>query len=503
MAVPFHVWCRIFVLGLVATGCGAAAVRPAPIPATTAAHCSAVAAAYAAKVTTGQHVEVQVQWSETAGDETIREAELARRLAQGVAGSQVWVLGRGGSGKSHLADLVEASLCRESLALRVDCERDLAPRMVGAPDRGSALAQVLAEQLGLAPQTDPTEALRSALSGPWTLILDGTDELSAHEQVLLLRDLRWLSLGPWVQPSLIRFERPGFDGNEGGPRPRAIVSLATLRCDQADGVLARRFADAAALAAARAWLAAHHLDRQRSGGTGCSYVHMPTWRDAELVADLAADAARGARPLPAHVSQADLWQAWIGNRWAPGAANADASLAWIDRMTAASARGAATPDLVLTQQTCTASAPEGLATAAEACAALFASPVTAPARATGTWMPRHRTLVDVALARWLVAKHGDCRSLANAVAGHASLELMAMVVAQPAGRRCLDRVLGAACEQGMAAKTLQPFVDEVLPREPAVAAQVRLSRERATSACVRQVLEGLDSVAAPSSNPAP
>ncbi|MSQ84072.1 MAG: hypothetical protein EXR77_14515 [Myxococcales bacterium] len=491
MASPNLYWCVTVACWLGSIGCGAAPLRPAPIPATADSRCARVAAGFAARVASGQHVEVSVQWTEPAGDLRVGEAELARRLAQGAPGTEVWVLGRGGSGKSHLADAVEARLCRQGLILRVDCERDLAPRMAGVPGHGSALAQVLAERLGLDPSVDPTEGLLAALTGPWTLILDGTDELTAHELVLLLRDLRWLGQGEWVQPNLIRFERPGFDGNEGGPRPRAVVTLPALRCDQADALLARRLPDAGALASARAWLAAHRLDRLRVGGEDCSYVHMATWRDAELIADLAGDAARGARLPGGPLSQADLWQAWVGLRWGPIAGSGEAGLAWVDRIVAASAHGLESPDLAFTIDRCMAAAPLEAAAPTEACAALLASPLVAAARKSGTWSFRHRTLVDVALARWLVTRHTDCRSLATAVAGHASLELMAMVVAQPAGQRCLDRVVQGACEQGLTAAQITGFVDEALPRHPEMVAELRHSAFQTAPGCAREVLEAL------------
>ena len=484
-------WCVTVALLVGSIGCGAAPLRPTPIPATAASRCVRVADGFAAQVASGKHVEVPVQWTEPTGDHRIGEAELARRLAQGAPGTQAWVLGRGGSGKSRLADAVEARLCQQGLVLRVDCERDLAPRMAGVPGHGSALAQVLAERLGLDSSLDPADGLLAALTGPWTLILDGTDELTAHEQVLLLRDLRWLSQGEWIQPNLIRFERPGFDGNEGGPRPRAVVTLSPLRCDQADALLARRLPDAGALASARAWLAAHRLDRRRVGGEECSYVHMATWRDAEMIADLVGDAASGARWPRDPLSHAELWQAWVGLRWAPIASDGEASLAWIDRIVAAGIHGLESPDLVFTVDRCMAAAPPGAAAPMEACAALLASPLLAAARASGSYSFRHRTLVDVALARWLVTRHTDCRSLATAVAGHASLELMSMVVAQPAGRRCLDRVVGAACEQGLTAAQITGFVDEALPRHPELVAQLRLSADRVAPGCAREVLEVL------------
>lgn len=479
--------CSTLALG----ACGGAPVGPAPIAQKLVYRCDRLSQEFDAKVAAGKHVPILVTWSAGERREEVGEDELAQRLLAGAPGQQTWVLGRGGSGKTRLADSMQSKLCAQAATIRVDCEMDLAPRMATATERMPALGLAIADQVGATYGSDIAASLSKYLAGSWILIIDGVDELTPREQLVLRRDLDWLAKSEVPPPHLVRFERPGFDGARDVAQASARVRVGELVCEQVEGVWSRRFKDPKELETAKAWLASKELDRKRKDSPGCRYVYMSTWRDAEMMADLAEDAVKAMEPLGAHLTRADLWGAWIGHRLSPVVANMESGLAWIDRLVAAGATEATPPDLVITVDRCVATARPTTGTPEGACGALLSSPVLHAARNPGEWGFRNRTIIDLALSRWLIARNTDCNMLSTAVANHASLELMAMVVSQTAGRRCLPNLIATVCSRGISADELLSFVDEAVPHEAEFTERVQSALAGAGSACERQVFKSL------------
>ncbi|MBI5608839.1 MAG: hypothetical protein HY902_08150 [Deltaproteobacteria bacterium] len=477
------------VLGL--TACSGASRAPAPIPEKLVYGCDRLLRSFNAKVESGRHVPIQVTWQQGEVVETVSEERLAVKILAGEAGQETWVLGRGGSGKSRLADSVQSKICGKALTVRVDCELDLAPHFATATAKLPAIAAVLLEAVGTPPDDDPARQLQEALGPDWILIIDGGDELTPRDQIRLRRDMEWLARSGVARPHLVRFERPGFNLGRDGLKPAATARVAELACEQADGVLARRFKDPAELAAAKKWLAQTSLDRKRAGIEQCRYVHMATWRDAEMIADLAEDAARGMEPFGAHPTRAELWSTWVGHRVAPVVANTESGMSWVDRLVLASATEATDPDMQITVERCVAAARPASGSPEAACGALLSSPLVHQSFTEGYWALKNRTIVDLALARWLVAKNDDCDMLSAAVSNYASHELMAMVVSLPHGRRCLGSLVGAVCSRGIAAEELLSFIDESVPREPEFGDRLRGAMSQATSRCEHDVFEAL------------
>lgn len=471
--------------------CGSPPLGPAPIPEKLVYRCDRLTQDFAAKVSSGKHVPITVGWSQGGATEEISEEQLAERIVVGKPGTETWVLGRGGSGKSRLAESVHAKICGRALVIRLDCEMDLVPKMAVATAKQPALAMALLEQFGVAPGEDMVATLRQQLSGTWTLIVDGGDELTPREQLMLSRDLFWLAKAEVPPPHLVRFERPGFDTGKDGPKPVATARVHELSAAQADAVLARRFKDPKDLEAARKWLAMTGLDNTRTDALGTRYVHLSTWRDAEMLADLAEDAAKGMEPFGVNGTRADLWAAWVGHRLMPAAANIESGIGWMDRIVQAGAAESNEPDLQITIERCVGAARPAVGTAEAACGALVNSTLVHPSRAPATWALRNRTLIDLVLSRWLVAKYADCDMLSAAVSNYASLELTAMVASQTVGRRCLGNLVAAVCSRGIAAQELLSFVDEAVPREAEFGDRVQKALETAGSACEREVLTSL------------
>jgi hypothetical protein len=483
----------LFVVGLALTvaACSGAQRAPAPIPEKLVYSCDRLTRGFQSKVAAGRHVPIQMAWQQGEAAEMVSEDQLAVKILASEPGQELWILGRGGSGKSRLADSVQSKICSKALTIRVDCELDLAPHFATATAKLPSIAAVLLEAVGLPPGDDPGRQLQDALGPDWILILDGGDELSPRDQIRLRRDMEWLARSGVARPHMVRFERPGFNLGRDGLKPNATARVAELDCAQADGVLVRRFKEPAELEAAKKWLTLTSLDRKRGGVDTCRYVHMATWRDAEMVADLAEDAARGMEPFGAHPTRAELWSTWIGHRVAPVVANTESGMSWIDRLVLAGAVETNDPDMQITLERCVAAARPATGSPEGACGALLSSPLVHQSFAEGFWAFKNRTIVDLALARWLTDKNNDCDMLAAAVSNYASHELMAMVVSLPHGRRCLGNLVGAVCSRGIPAEELLSFIDESVPREPEFGDRLRTTMAGASTRCEHDVFQAL------------
>ncbi len=471
---------------------GAKSDKPPPLPQQLTDRCYTAQRVLQAQNASTDHVPMALKWRQGDGVTTITEDQLGKRLRAGRAGTQTWVLARGGSGKSRLVGAVQAANCGQVPVIRIDAALDLRPKMTVATDEKPALGQVLLEQLGGQPEDDAIEVLQAKLGGqPWLLILDGTDELSQADRRAMGKDLAWLAKSGATMPHFVRFERPGFTLGMRAMQPDAVAELPELTCEQADAVWQRRTGGGSAYQAALAWRAKLNLDRKRPDGEGCRYVFMPTFRDAETLADLAVDAGKGMDDLPATPNRADVFASWTGHRVRGVATSTDAALGWLDRMIALGVADATEPDFVLTLDRCQNAKPPGGVTAEEACTALMGSTIVKAGPSKHIWLPRNQTLTDLLLARWLVAKHSECETLAGATAELASLELTAMVIAQTGGRRCLSPIVAALCSRGTQVEDIAKFTDEALSRDSDFVGVVQRGAEKASGACERAVFASL------------
>ncbi|MSQ84910.1 MAG: hypothetical protein EXR77_18895 [Myxococcales bacterium] len=420
--------------------------------------------------------------------EDIDESQLADRLRVGRAGQQTWVLARGGAGKSRLVDSVQSGSCDRVATVRMDAALDFRPKAELATAKRPALAAVVAEKMDITGESDIIELLQDTLGDqPWLILVDGTDELTAAERRMLDKDLAWLSRQRITQPHVVRFERPGFSDATRSQLPDAIVELPELSCEVVDAALARKFAAEGAHLAARAFLVKFGLDRKRATDKTCRYVHMATWRDVETVSDLAADAAKAMDEPPSVPNRSEIYATWLGHRLSGIAPSADAASRWLDRMVAVGVQEASEPDLLLTLDRCSTVATPGAAPHSEACAALMKSAAVKSGPSSTSWILRNQTLMDLLLARWLVNKHEDCALLSAATADVASLELTAMVFGQTVGRRCLVPIVAAVCSRGTPAEQIGKFVDEALARDAEFVELIDRAKERAQTACEREV----------------
>lgn len=483
--------------GLMAcSGAGQAARRPQPEAAVE--RCAAQKRAVAAAIADGSHTPIAMVALATAGTgaEPWTEARAAERILAAPAGGESWVVARGGSGKSLLARHLEAQLCGERLTFRVDVGLDLRAQLETATPAKPAIARLLLAQLGQRGGDDPAGQLRDLLgSDPWLLLLDGTDELTQSERKKLNREVEWLRSAGFGQ-HIVRFERPGMAEASGTQTPEVVLHLDDLTCAEADAAFARRLGDPAALAPARAWLTAHRLDRQ-GAGEPCRYVHMPTHRDVEVLADLAKDAqaagtdAQLSDDVARDPTRADIFATWSAHRLQGIASTTEGALAWLDRIAAQGVVDKTEPDLRLTVNRCEGVATPGAIASGPACRQLMQSAVVRKSEASGAATLANRTLADLLLARWLVRQQSDCAMLASAMGEMASLEVAAMVASLPDGRRCLNPLVAAICSRGIPPADVLGFIDEAVPMGSRDAAFFAIAGERAHGACERKVFAGL------------
>jgi len=472
-------------------GCSGAAARPSAQPKALAERCFAIQRTVEALKVKQAYVPLVLDWRDGDARTPIDEDALAERLYHGRPGAHTWVLARGGSGKSRLVDVVQAANCARRPVVRIDAAIDLRPQLAVATARRTALGLVLADQLGADAQRRTEDVIADAIGDqPWLLILDGTDELSQADRRALGKEMAWLATLPVAQPHFVRFERPGFHLGLRKFAPDGVAELPELSCDQADQDWNQRIGAAGVVDASAAWRTRRGLDRRHVAGGRCHYIYLATFRDTEAVADLAVDAGKGLDDLAAAPTRADVFSTWMAHRLRAAAPGTEAVLAWLDRVVSQGV-GEGEPDFVLTLDRCHAAAPPGGSQAADACAALMASPVVKPGPNRQSWLPRNQTLTDVLLARWLASKHEECATLAAATADLASLELTGMVLSLPAGRRCLTPLIAAVCSRGTAVSDIAEFADEALPRDSEYDARLEMAQRQAATDCERAVIARL------------
>ena len=483
------------VAALTAACSGPQSNEPAEIPEGLTARCSTVSHEFATAVQQGRHVPFALELADGAPSATPQagtEEAMAERLLHARAGGQTWVIARGGVGKSRLADSIESKTCEKVITVRIDAPLDLRGQLLTASPSKPALVGKILDHMGVTQTSRSFDDLAAAVGrGPWLLIIDGSDELPPVERRLLTRELQALSRAEVAQPHLVRFERPGFTDQFGSNKPEITYSLPEATCEQVDAQWLKRFPDGETRTSATAWRDHHGLGRKRAAANPCKYVHMATWRDADLVADLAQDALQGLEELPPEPNRADLYTFWMGHRLRQAASNTAAVVAWLDRIVGLGVLQASDPDLLITLDRCGTAQPPGSAPATEACTDLTKSPLLRQGPVKSAWVLRNQTLADLLLARWMVAQQTDCALLSATTADLASLELTAMVASLPGGRRCLVPLVAAVCSRGTPAPTLTAFLDESLRRDGELTALLGPALDHAESPCEKAVFTAL------------
>lgn len=481
----------LFCLLTTALACGAPTVTSNEVAmAALGGRCQAVTQEFAKASAEGRHVPVVVQ-GRAPGAQPIAEADFAAQLTQAAQGGETLVLARAGTGKSHLSWAIEAMTCEKLPTVHVALAKELAPLFVTETAAQPALARLLYQQLGGPLSGDPAPGLRRFFGGrPWLLIIDGADELTPSERRRLKANLEWLRKANLGQ-HILRLERPGFEGIDDHASLERVFDLPDLACGDVDKTWLRRWPDETKRNAALAYLARHHIDRKLPGDA-CKYVHLTTWRDVEVAAELAeANVPGQPDDLAVDPTRADLHREWLLLKLRQVQASAEATMAWLDRIIALGVVKGAEPDLMLSEDRCmSVASPEGPANPAF-CAALLKSAAVKPTARPGSYILRNQSLADLLLARWLVTQYTDCGTLAGATAAQGSLEVSAMVASTQPGRLCLGQLAAALCSQGLPAGQVAAIFDEATPlgfRDPVVIDRLT---QQASSACERRVLSQL------------
>lgn len=475
---------------LLTPACGAPALTDTlPAADALAGQCQVVAREFTKSVAAGRHIAVAVRVRGEDG-KVLTEPELAARLIEARPGGETLVVARAGSGKSHLSWALQAQACAKIPTVHVAVAKELAPLYLTETAKKPALGRILAKQLGAPETADSADVLRAAFGkATWLLILDGGDELTASERKKLESNLTWLrSVG--VQQHIVRLERPGYEGLKRQPVPDQVLELPDLTCAEVDSVLNNRWPEGKARADALAWLTRHRLDRKRAGEQ-CYYVHMATWRDVEVVADLAEATATGPDDLTEDPTRADVYGQWIINKLKVFGVVSTVALPWLDRIVSMGVTKATEPDLVLTEDRCLgAVGPDGSVNS-DMCKGLLRSPVLKAMPTPGSFMFKNQTIADLLMARWLIERYPDCGTLAGATAAMGSIETMAMVASSQPGRLCLAQLVASECSQGVPSEQVAAMVDEALPlgsRDPVMLDRIKA---QAASTCERAVIGAL------------
>ncbi len=476
--------------------------------------CYSLGATHAQSVRAGRYrpVTLRVQaWP--AKDATVRagqtlpEAGLTAALSDGRLRS-VFVLGRGGVGKSELARMVQASVCGSARVVRLALAWDVVPTMKSAPEAANLILNGAAKRMKLV-GADPKAAIDKAMAGrPWLLLLDGLDEVALSQRPRLLRDIK-TSLAAMADMRLVVLARPPvFRDAYGLQGLQARVEVPPLPCAEVQRILRGGGPGDDRATALRKFVARYELDRKSGTGAACVFPHLSTWRDLAVVRSLARVhteaklAARAGGRLQRN--RAGIYQAYLDTLLLDDLVGQDIgpaeALELVDAMIDA---GSIRPDsrtVSLTLPECLARVGKGGEAARRArCQALLQSTLFTQVSGEQAWYFANQSIADLFLARRL-----DRQLTGKGAAGCAQViagdsldecnEIAGFFLGLPRGRQCALEVADRLCERAVPGR-LNLLLDFGLPDGVDRARLLHAARQRAGAsgikACARKELDKL------------
>lgn len=515
-------------LALCAAACSAPQVQGPPPPtgpgAAYAAQCKAKAAKRGADIASRAYVPVDVLvhlWpSKAANAATVTymsEVELAGALtatgASALSLKTTLIMARGGTGKTSLAESLEAQACGSIPFYRIDLNMDVVPHLGKVPTGVNPVAAALAATMGNK-EPDQAEATIRAMMGdlPWVVVLDALDEtpvLSREELARAIDDLV-NRVAPHLH-ALVMTRPPVFDGNYGLKTVQGRLELPVLTCEQSDAWLASNLTEPEESKNFKDFCAHFGIDRRVTAFERCHYPHLSTYRDLQVVRALARNSMpdknspdlKGFQNSRAQVytyfTTAQLLRDMQGVAWTP----ADA-VATVDAMVAAKNPEGGARNLQFQLEECIAAnplpdAPDKHST----CERLLQSSIfKAGSEGPEVFHFANQSLGDLFLARWaakqLVGLDGkaDCARMESKAALLESNEVAGFLLGIPAGKSCALQVAQTLCKRGGYAQHIYEQFDQGLPSgkervEVVVSALDVLQPQANPDKCVAGIFSGL------------
>ena len=414
----------------------------------------------------------------------LKEEELADALTATVAPGQprvrtALVLARGGTGKSALADSLTGQACGKLPFFRLDLNLDVVPKLDTGPAGSNPIAVVIAERMGEKDPAKAEAAIKAALGDqPWVVVLDSLDETPLLSRDVLAKHIDDLvaRIGPNAR-ALVMTRPPVFNSNYGITSVDARLEIPGLTCEGSDQALARALPDPAERAIVDAFIKRYGLDRQVTAFERCHYPHLATYRDLQVVRQLAKNAAsekdrqdfknfqNSRAQVYTYFVTAQLLKDLQGVALTPQEA-----LVTVDAMVAAKKPDKGERNLPFRIEDCVAASTiADVGAKQSACERLLQSALFKNGTTHGEVHFGNQSLGDLFLARWTAHQLTtpdnklDCKRLEDKALLLESNEVAGFLVGHPEGQACLVAVAQSMCKRAGYAQHIYEQFDQGLP----------------------------------------
>ncbi len=505
---------------------GPAVVAPAPPgPGDKyAAQCQEASAKRAADVTGKKYIPVELVLHQWPGRELaenrrsyVREEELADALTATVAPGQprvrtALILARGGTGKSALADSLTGQACGRLPFFRLDLNLDVMPKLEGGPAGVNPIAVVIAEHIGEKDPAKAEAAIKMALGDKqWAVVLDSLDETPLLSRDALAKHIDDLvtRVGPNAR-TLVMTRPPVFSSNYGIATVDAKLEIPNLTCEGSDQALARNVPDPAERQVVDAFIARFGLDRKVVSFERCHYPHLATYRDLQVVRQLAKNAASDKDKQDFknfQTSRAQVYNYFVTAQLLKDlqgvAMTPQEALGTVDAMVDGKKPDKGERNLAMRIEDCVAASTiADIGAKQSACERLLQSALFKNGASHGEVHFSNQSLGDLFLARWTARQLRtreskiDCKLLEGKAFLLESNEVAGFLVGQPEGQTCLIAVAQSMCKRSGYAQHIYEQFDQGLPSGQARATLVAGAMEDLKvvpkpDLCVSGLLEGL------------
>ncbi len=425
------------------------------------------------------------------------------------------VMARGGTGKSQLAESLEAQVCGLLPFYRIDLASEVAPQLGKLPSGVNAVAVAVASRIAKVEPLQAEATIKAAMGNlNWVVVLDALDEtpLLSREEIARNIDDFALRLAPKGH-LLVMTRPPVFNSNYGLKTVQARLELPQLTCDQADVWLAEHVTQTEEQATVKEFMNHYGLDRKVTSFERCHYPHMATYRDLQVVRALARSAAidkNNPEFKNFQASRAQVYTYFVAAQlirdlqglpvnWTPHDA-----MATVDALVASKNPENGQRNFQFQLEDCIAAnvlpdAPDKHST----CERLLQSSLFHEgSEGPGMFHFDNQSLGDLFLARWTAAQligldgKPDCKRLEEKAALLESNEIAGFLLGSKAGQTCAVELAQSLCKRGGNPEHLLEQFDQGLPHgksraDLVVDAQELLAPLGKPDACVAGIFDGL------------
>ena len=433
------------------------------------------------------------------GPQTLSEEALVDLLTEGRQ-RVILLVARGGTGKSKLAQSLQAQTCAKVRTAGIDLNWELAQHATHlAVQAASTMAPANAESAKspaaatpnpiltiaapkLGAMADETESFFTKELGNkrWLLILDSLDEVPLGKRAAVVGLINAAVKAHKNLHVLLMTRPPVYSGNYGLTVVDAFAELPQLTCARTDKALKAMVSNKKEQKALLEFTKSYGLARKVNSANGrCYYPHMATYRDFKVVRQLASRHSSSTKSIDLHQfasSRAGVYEFYLGalltrDLKSVGITPKDA-LDVVDAMLLRHKPAAGDRNVRFGNADCVAElkAPEGVDKKA-ACERMLQSSLFETAGSKGAYKLRNQSIYDLFMARWIAAKidaskDAPCKPLKTHAELFESNEIVGFLSGMSEGQRCLVPLAAQLCKRGGFAEHNYEQLDQGLPHGP-------------------------------------